>query len=166
MAQNSNTTSSIVAHSFYAAGTSNLATANATVLGAGAISASGALAAGGALRSGTTITAGTGYVFGSGHTKQFACGTYIGSGAATAAIISTGLTTIHHVFMNRIRSAYSSATALVGEHPAPCKASGTPGSFYPIVGWIANGAAVNKTLGVGAPTAATFNWLALGADTL
>jgi len=90
-----------------------------------------------------------------------ATGTYIGSGAATAAIVSTGLVTIQKVWMQRNVSAYSAATADIGSMPRPCLAAGTTGSFYPTIGFIDKGAAVNHTLGVG-PAAATWHWLAVG----
>ena len=90
----------------------------------------------------------------------FAAGKYIGSGAATAAIISTGLTKIYKVWLGKDLEAYSAATADAGFMPKPCKAAGTPGSFYPLIGYIDKGAAVNHSLGVGA--AATFSWVALG----
>jgi len=90
----------------------------------------------------------------------FDSGIYIGSGAATAAIISTGLAKVESVWMSKVLDAYAAATADAGYMPKPCKAAGTPGSFYPLIGYIDKGAAVNHTLGIGA--AATFRWVALG----
>jgi len=107
------------------------------------------------------IKAGVGFGFEAGDAKLFAAGTYIGSGAATAAIVSTGLTTVHKVLMNLYDSAYSGATHNSAGFCQPQHATGTPGSFYPTVVYIAPGAAVNYTLGVGA--AATWAWLAIGA---
>lgn len=173
MADQSHTKSTLVPHSVYAAGTTSLRTAAATVIPPGCVYAAASVRApvivsttsfssGGALRSTTTITAGTGFVFGSGQTKQFAAGTYIGTGGATAAIISTGLTTIHHVFMQINKATYSAATTGMA-YARPCVAHGTLGSFYPIIfktGTIGGGGPVLNTV------AGTFRWLAIGADTL
>ncbi len=90
----------------------------------------------------------------------FSAGTYIGSGAATAEILSTGLTKIHKVYMNLCKDGFTAATHNSAGFCDPQKAAGTPGSFYPTVVYIAPGAAVNYTKGVGA--GATFAWLALG----
>ena len=141
----------------YAAGTTNFKAKTgsaATNLNSGEIKAAGTV------RAGTQIIAGSGFGFAAGDAKLFAAGTYIGSGAATAAITSTGLTTVHKVYMNLYGDAYAGATHNSAGFPHPKAATGTPGSFYPTVVYIAPGAAVNYTLGVGA--AATFAWLAIG----
>lgn len=109
-----------------------------------------------------TINAAGGFGMVAGNYKRIAVGTYIGSGAATAAIVSTGLTTIHHVILQRNwRSRTAGATTRAGYMPSPALAVGTPGSFYPLVGFIAPAAVVNFTLGIGA--GATFSWMAVGA---
>jgi hypothetical protein len=111
------------------------------------------------------IKSSSGFSFSAGDSKQFACGTYIGSGAATAAIVSTGLTTVHGVWMQLARqSRTAGATTRVGNMPCPTLAVGTPGSFYPLVGFIAPAAVAAHTLGIGA--GATWKWFAVGADTL
>jgi len=101
-------------------------------------------------------------LFVNGNVKQVASGTYIGSGAATAAIVNTGLTTVHHVFLMRNwQSRTAGATTRAAYSPSPALAVGTPSSFYPLVGFIAPGGAAAHTLGIGA--GATFKWLAFGA---
>lgn len=122
---------------------------------------------GGTVNSAATISttgivqADSGFVFVAGDAKSFAQGTYVGSGAATAAIVSTGLTTIHSVWMQRNwQSRNAGATTRAAYSPSPAKAAGTTGSFYPLVGFIAPGGAVNHTLGIGA--AATFAWFCTG----
>ncbi len=153
----------------YAAGTTQykaIPGSAATNLNRGEIKAAGTVRAGTkviagtAVEVGTTLTVGSGYSFAAGDFKLLACGTYIGSGAATAALVDTGLTTVHKVLMNLQGYGYSGATHNSAGFPQPDTAAGTPGSFYPLVGYIAPGAAVNYTMGVGA--AASFAWLALG----
>lgn len=115
----------------------------------------------GTIRAESTIFAGGGFGMVQNNFKKIATGTYIGSGAATAAIVSTGLTTIHHVFLIRNwQSRTAGATVRAAYMPSPAKAQGTPGSFYPLVGFIPTGASANPQLGIGA--AATFPWLAFG----
>ena len=95
------------------------------------ISSGGTITAGATIQ-GTVVKATTGFYSEAGNVKAFSMGTYIGTGGATAAITSTGLTTIHAVWMNRNRAVYSGATT--GNVIAcPAKAAGTPGSFYPIL---------------------------------
>lgn len=112
-----------------------------------------------------TITAYSGFRFANGNDKQFAAGTFVGSGAATQAIVASGLTTIHHVFFNRVwQSRNAGATTRAAYSPSPAKAQGTPGSFYPLIGFIAPGAVAAHTLGIGA--GATFSWFCIGAKNI
>lgn len=128
----------------------------------GGISTAGTVNAAATISTSSIVDASSGgWVFSAGDYKQFAAGTYIGSGAATAAIVDTGLTTIHHVHLQRNwQSRTAGATTRSSYSPSPAIAAGTPGSFYPLVGFIAPGAAVNHTLGIGA--AATFSYVAVG----
>lgn len=152
----------------YAAGTTNYTTelaSAATNLTIGQIKAAAGLVAGTSIQATTTVQAGTGFMTANSNAKQYAVGTYIGSGAATAAIVSTGLTTIHHVWLMRNwRSRTAGATTRAGISPTPALAAGTPGSFYPLVGFIAPAAVAAHTLGIGA--GATFSWIAFGAKTI
>lgn len=158
----------ITGGAFYAAGTTNYDTqlgSVATNLSIGQIKGAAGMVSGSNIQSTTTLQAGTGFVTANGDAKQYAVGTYIGSGAATAAIVATGLTTIHHVWLMRNwRSRTAGATTRAWIAPSPALAAGTPGSFYPLVGFIAPAAAVDHTLGIGA--GATFSWIALGAKTI
>jgi len=98
---------------------------------------------------------------GSNQKYGFTAGTYVGSGAATAAIVNSGLGQVHFVWMAKnFGSRTAGATTDCAVHPTPCLAVGTPGSFYPLVGFVDKGGAVNHALGSGA--AATWSWLALG----
>lgn len=98
-----------------------------------------------------------GVVLESGNTKAFAAGTYIGTGGATAALVTTGLTTVTMVFMSRNKSAYSGATT-GNVISAPCIAASTPSKFYPIM--FSHTGAPGPVLNT---VAGTFRWLALGA---
>jgi len=93
------------------------------------------------------------------HKTGFAAGTYIGTGAATAAIVNTGFKRVHHVWMSLCPSARAAATTDGVYSGRPCIAAGTPGSFYPLVFRLPGGANAVNTLGVSA--GATFKWLAL-----
>lgn len=106
------------------------------------------------------VKASTGFTFAPGDNKQFAAGTVICGGGASVAIKATGLTTVHHVWMNRNNVAYSAATTgcVICR---PCMAVGTPGSFYPLAFKIASGGAI-----VAGTVAATYAWFAVGAKTL
>jgi hypothetical protein len=107
-----------------------------------------------------TIKAAVGFYFAPGNSKQFSAGTYIGSGAATAAIKATGLTTVHHVFMTKYGSGYAAAATSRGRIiPSPVKAQGTVGSFYPT---IFRTAATNKEIVFGTGSAGTYSWFAVG----
>ena len=156
----------------FAAGTTNFnaqAGSAATVLPDGTVrsatymDAGSYVNAGSYLESTSYVKAGTGYTTGKGDVKQWAAGTYYGIGGATAPITATGLTTIHHVFMNRRRTNYAGAIATTGQVLcSPCIAPGTVGSFYPILFKIAGAAgaiAVNTVAG-------TFSWYAVGAKTI
>jgi hypothetical protein len=107
------------------------------------------------------VRADQGFYFGKGNAKNFSAGTYIGTGAATAAITTTGLTTVHHVFMSLRGAAYGSAATNVDGRIicAPVLANGTTGSFYPLA-YRSTGTNKNVTLGTG--IAATFSWMAVG----
>lgn len=134
---------------------SGIVTGQTSVRSYGGMSSAGTVTAGGAI-SGTTLTASSGIAFAQGNFKRFASGTYYGIGGATAPIISTGLTTIHRVFMQANRTAYTAATTGV-TIPRPCRAPGTLGSFYPIAFKIGGqGEGALNTV------AATFQWMALG----
>lgn len=101
-----------------------------------------------------------GQVFG-GNKFAFAAGTYIGLGGATANIISTGLTTLHAVWMTRMRHGYTVATANGGVYSChAAHAAGTPGSFYPFLSYIPSNAAAIPTAALA--SAGTIKWLALG----
>ena len=97
-----------------------------------------------------------GFLFEAGDGKKFACGTRVCGGGASVPIVATGLTTIGHVFMQRRRNSYSAATTGNG-FPAPARANGTPGSFYPISfkTQAGGGSAINSV-------AATWSWFAVG----
>lgn len=139
---------------------------NKIVAGAGAsivgtLSTSSTIASSGAI-SGTTLTASTGFVFVGSKPIKFASGTYIGSGAATAAIVNTGLTTVYHVLMSRRGTRYDTSggaatTNFKGLAFKPCIA-GTASSFYPIVSRVG----ANNAATIGAGAGATFSWFALG----
>lgn len=125
---------------------------NATIrAGTSVIAVSGVSTAG-------TIRAGSGFGFMAGNYKKMAMGTYYGVGGATAPIIATGLSTISWVELNIRKDGYSTATTGMA-YARPCKAAGTPGSFYPILfktGTIAGGGPVINTV------AGTFCWAAYG----
>ena len=122
------------------------------------ISSGGTITAGATIQ-GTVVKATTGFYSEAGNVKAFSAGTYIGTGGATAAIISTGLTTITGVWMQLNKQTYSAATTGMA-YGRPCRAHGTLGSFYPIAfktGTIGGGGPVLNTV------AGTFAWYAVGA---
>lgn len=148
----------------YAAGTTYYKTQKgsaATVLPDGAVISSTYLESGSYVESTTYVKAGTGYVSGKGDYKQYAAGTVIGTGGASQAIVATGLTTIHHVWVIPRKSVYSTATTGL-QIQRPCLAAGTPGSFYPTAYKLSQGAA-NWALN---DVSATRSWFALGAKTI
>lgn len=177
MAQpNSHTNTNVILNSVYAAGTSSRVSGNATVLPNGVVyaaasvrapvvrastsfsspSVTGSTSVTGGTGSFTTVTASTGYTFVGGAVKRFAAGTYIGTGGATAALVVTGLASIRQVFMQLNKQAYSAATTGMA-YGRPCRAAGTPGSFYPIAFKLtgAPGPVLNTVAG-------TFMWEAIG----
>lgn len=152
----------------YAAGTTNYKAQTgsaATNLNRGEIRAAGTLKAPQiigttGISSAGTINAASGFNFAAGNYKKFAAGTYIGAGSATAAITSTGLTTVHHVFMSLRGAAYGSGATQDGRIIcAPVLAAGTTGSFYPRV---YKSGATNKEVYPNAGVGATFSWMAVG----
>lgn len=159
----------VIEGGIYAAGTTNFpgqTGSAATALPTGQIKAAGSIKGLGPIVSTTFMRAGTGFVFaGAGDVKQFAQGTYIGTGAATAAIIATGLTTVDKVWMNYLQVIYpGGGTSKIGRTIfSPVQANGTPGSFYPLV---YRSTATNKNITLGTGFAATFNWFATGRRTV
>jgi hypothetical protein len=148
----------------YAAGTTNFPTPKgsaATVLDDGSVQAATYVKGGTYLKSTTYLQSGTGYITAKGDYKQYACGTHWGFGGATSPIIATGLTTIHHVWMQRRSTGYNTATGL-NRLCRPSIAGGTLGSFYPIAFKWASAASI------WAPpaAAATYSWFAVGAKTI
>jgi hypothetical protein len=130
----------------------------ATIIADGSIQGTTYLKAGSYAKTTTYVQSGTGYVSGNGDVKQYAAGTYIGIGGATAPIKATGLTTIHHVFMNKRGVGYTAATT--GQVICcPRIAAGTVGSFYPICYAVTHAIAINGVAG-------TFSWMAIGAKTI
>lgn len=147
----------------YAAGTTYFNTQSgsaATVLPDGAVKASTYLEAGSYVDAASYIQAGTGYVTAKGDTKQWCAGTVICGGGATVPPVATGLTTIHHVFMNRNNDSYGAATTGCAIC-RPCRANGTKGSFYPLCFKINSGGAI-----VAGSVSATYAWFAVGAKTI
>jgi hypothetical protein len=127
-----------------------------TVVSAAA-SVEGALVVAGAFNPAAGLT------FADGTNNVLAAGTYFGSGAATAAIVTTNLTTVRHVWMNRLMTNNSApngaATTINSGIPAPALAAATTTSFYPY--FLRTGASGAATLGLGA--GATISWIAIGA---
>jgi hypothetical protein len=132
----------------------------ATTIADGSVQGTTYLKAGSYVKSTTYVQSGTGYVSGKGDVKQYAAGTVITGGGATCAIVATGLTTVHHVWLNRNNVAYSAATTGCAIY-RPCLAVGTPGSFYPIAFKINSGGAI-----AAGSVAATCAWFAVGAKTI
>jgi hypothetical protein len=90
----------------------------------------------------------------------FVAGTYIGLAGATARIINTQAKKVHAVWASKERAVYSTATTNALMYSVnPCKAAGTPSSFYLIASGAPTGASFVPTAGI--PSAATFKWLAL-----
>jgi hypothetical protein len=146
MGNNTRFDSPVIVHSLYAAGTTQFGTQR------GAQATNFSLS--GVLRSAQ------GLQFAGNVAKQFAAGTYIGVGGATAPIISTGLSSLTHVLIHKIVSGNSAATTGM-VFPRPALAAGTPGSFYPILyKTLANGGITINTV------AGTFKWVGLGSATL
>lgn len=158
---NSHTKSTWVCDGIYAAGTSSYVTGGATVIPKGnihaAASVKGSAGVFTTLRA-TTLT-NTNYSFVGGQSYKIAAGTIVTTGGATAPITSTGLTTIHKVFMQRLSTTYATATTNGNYSPRPCRAHGTVGSFYPII-FRSSGPNGAPTLGLSA--GATHSWLAIG----
>ena len=156
----------------YAAGTTNFnagAGSAATNLNTGEIKAAGTITAGTGLvagttiESGTTITAGSGFVFEAGNAIKFASGTYYGTGQASSAIVSSGLTTVTHVFPNVAVIGQAGTTILIRNgvwHWVTAEA--TVGSFYLRAVRRGSAGTIDEWLdGTGA--ACTVKWLAIGA---
>jgi hypothetical protein len=134
----------------------------ATVIADGSIQATTYVKSGTYLKSTTYTQSGTGYITGKGDYKQYAAGTVYCTGGASSPIVATGLTTIHHVFMNRRVTGYVTATTN-NVLCRPSIAGGTLGSFYPIAFKHTGVPASIWALG---SVAATFTWFAVGAKTI
>lgn len=101
----------------------------------------------------------TSFTFVSGAVRKMSAGTYIGFGGATAPITVVGAT-IRQVIMQRRLGSYPAAGTLDarGGICRPCKAAGTPGSFYPRV---FRTGATNKEVYAGNGSSATWQWIAV-----
>ena len=156
----------ISGRSIYAAGTTNFYStqgASATIVPpSGQILSAGSVKSTGPTVSTTFVRAGTGFVFqGAGDVKQFAAGTCIGTGGATMAIVNTGLTTIHGVWVEKYTTAYGNATT-GNVLCRPSLAAGTTSSFYPLAFKLTGTSAIWALNTV----ASTFKWFAVGAKTV